>query len=56
MKRSIILMSLFTLFSCNENDTLEKEKPEKIVTLDVSNTINSIDPLLPYQSPYGNNM
>lgn len=56
MKRSIILMSLFTLFSCNENDPLEKEKPEKIVTLDVSNTINSIDPLLPYQSPYGNNM
>ncbi|OCA75944.1 hypothetical protein BBI01_04400 [Chryseobacterium artocarpi] len=56
MKRSIILMSFLTLFSCSENDPLENENSEKLVALDVSNTINSIDPLLPYQSPYGNNM
>ncbi|WP_123862090.1 hypothetical protein [Chryseobacterium artocarpi] len=56
MKKSFILLSIFALVGCSENDLLEKEKPDQFLNVDFSNTINSIDPLLPYQSPYGNNI
>lgn len=54
MKKSIILISFLSLFACTEDNVLEKEKPDQPRSIDISNTVNSIDPVLPYHSPYGN--
>jgi len=58
MKKSIIaLMGLFTLFACSEDSYQQADKMNESVVVDSGSggmQTNSIDPIIPYESPYGN--
>ncbi|MDM1553102.1 MULTISPECIES: hypothetical protein [Chryseobacterium] len=56
MKKSIILISFLSLFACAGDNVLEKVIPDQPRNVDISNTVSSIDPMLPYHSPLGNGL